>query len=276
MSSLKKFIYRFAWPFTTVLSLLCVAQFGVILFKNEYIKSLVEENNRLTFALENTEKQIDKIIALQRDTRVFQQQIDSWFKGAKNSFAHFSNFVNNPQFASRNVDILASGDRLATLEFNAHQDHFAASSLLEKTLALKDFLLKVPSISPATGYISSHFGTRFDPSKRRMSYHRGIDIAGPIGDPIKASAQGKVVTATKSKSFGNLVEIEHAYGYVTRYAHLHRVYVKKGEHVAQGQSIGSRGNSGRSRGPHLHYEVHKDNKSLDPSQFMISSSQKFF
>lgn len=115
-------------------------------------------------------------------------------------------------------------------------------------------------ILPAQGQLSSGYGWRWG----RM--HQGIDIAGPIGSPILAAAAGTVEFAGwTSGGYGNLIEIRHADGSLTRYAHLDRVGVQLGDRVTQGQVIGTMGSTGRSTGPHLHFEVHRVGQgAIDP------------
>ncbi|MDX8393721.1 MAG: M23 family metallopeptidase [Mariprofundales bacterium] len=118
------------------------------------------------------------------------------------------------------------------------------------------------------GYISSHYGKRVDPFTGRRSNHKGIDIANRYGAPVIASSQGIIVFAGRKTGYGYLIEIEHGYGYRTRYAHLSRVQVQVGDMVKDGDLIGRVGSSGRSTGPHLHYEVYINKQQLNPEHFL--------
>ncbi len=115
---------------------------------------------------------------------------------------------------------------------------------------------------PTRGYISSRYGMRGG----RM--HRGLDIAAKTGTPIKAADGGRVTFVGRRGAYGNLVEIDHENGYVTRYAHCHTIKVKKGERVYKGQVIATVGNTGRSTGSHLHFEVIKNGKHQNPSNYV--------
>lgn len=126
----------------------------------------------------------------------------------------------------------------------------------------------IPLGKPVPGSISSGFGKRTDPLNKKKSFHEGVDLRGRKGDKIRATAGGKVLRAFKNGSYGNYVEIDHGNGYMTVYAHLQNYLVKKGEIVEQGQIIGQVGNTGRSTGAHLHYEVRLNKKPIDPSKFM--------
>lgn len=116
--------------------------------------------------------------------------------------------------------------------------------------------------------LTSNFGYRTDPFTGRAAFHAGIDIAGKIGDPIYAAAAGKVVTATRDGSHGKYIVIEHPGGLQTWYMHLSDIDVSVGDEVKKGDSIGNLGNTGRSTGPHLHFEIVKGGKAVDPMPYL--------
>ena len=117
--------------------------------------------------------------------------------------------------------------------------------------------------------ISSYYGARSDPMKKKKSYHKGLDLAGRSGNKISVQANGRVVRSEYNKGgYGNIVEIDHGNGFVTKYAHLKKSYVKKGQHIEAGQAIGELGSTGRSTGPHLHYEILYRGKDVDPLPFI--------
>ncbi|MGQ9616597.1 MAG: peptidoglycan DD-metalloendopeptidase family protein [Spirochaetota bacterium] len=119
-------------------------------------------------------------------------------------------------------------------------------------------------ITPVKGILTSRMGFRTDPFTGRWAYHSGIDIANAPGSPVHAVRYGSVVYAGYKGNFGRTVIIQHPEGYESLYAHLERIQVKKGQIVKQASIIGTLGNSGRSTGPHLHFEIHQKNKILDP------------
>jgi len=121
---------------------------------------------------------------------------------------------------------------------------------------------------PIKGRISSRFGERRDPIHGRHRHHSGVDIAAGRGTPIPAAAAGTVVFAGRRGGYGNLVEIEHADGRRTRYAHTDRILVAAGDRVEDGQTIASVGSTGRSTGPHLHFEVRENGAGVDPLQII--------
>jgi len=127
-----------------------------------------------------------------------------------------------------------------------------------------------PTIWPTRGYISSAFGYRKSPFTGLRDFHKGLDIAARIGTPIKATAHGEVTFAGKKGSYGNLVVIDHGHGMVTRYAHMDTIAVKRGDSVKRGNIIGEVGNTGRSTGSHLHYEVHLNGVPVNPQRYILN------
>jgi murein DD-endopeptidase MepM/ murein hydrolase activator NlpD len=124
----------------------------------------------------------------------------------------------------------------------------------------------VPELS-VSGSISSHYGWRTDPFTGKRDFHNGIDLAKPFGSEIMAAGEGMVVYSGWRRGYGQVVEIAHSNGISTLYAHNSRNLVKAGEMVAKDQPIALVGSSGRSTGPHLHYEVRVEGKVVDPSKF---------
>jgi murein DD-endopeptidase MepM/ murein hydrolase activator NlpD len=118
--------------------------------------------------------------------------------------------------------------------------------------------------TPTDGTISSNFGVRRDPISGLTKFHEGIDIAAPAGDSIKTPLAGRVISSSTVAGYGNMVEVDHGDGLVTRYAHNSVNLVAPGDEVQAGQSIALIGNTGHSTGPHLHFEVRKGGKPVDP------------
>ncbi|MDJ0614271.1 MAG: M23 family metallopeptidase [Rhizobiaceae bacterium] len=116
--------------------------------------------------------------------------------------------------------------------------------------------------------ISSHYGSRVDPFNGRIAMHSGTDFKAPTGTPVFATGNGKVVKAGRKGGYGKVVEIQHENGMVTRYAHLSRITVKVGKRVKVGDRVGKVGSTGRSTGPHLHYEVRRNDSARNPAHYM--------
>ena len=116
--------------------------------------------------------------------------------------------------------------------------------------------------------ITSHFGHRHDPLGNGDIFHRGIDMAAPIGTPVQAVAEGTVIRANTDRHYGKVVVIDHHNGYRTLYAHNSKLLIRAGERVKVGQTIAKVGSTGRSTGPHLHFEIHRDGEHVDPSPYL--------
>lgn len=126
-----------------------------------------------------------------------------------------------------------------------------------------------PSGLPAgSGWVSSHYGMRVDPFTGDEAWHNGVDIAGREGTPVLAVASGVVTYTDQSSTYGNVIEITHDSGLVTLYAHNKELFVELGEIVRKGQEIAAMGTTGRSTGPHVHFEVYKNGRSVDPASYI--------
>lgn len=137
------------------------------------------------------------------------------------------------------------------------------------------FLMAMPAIQPISNKdlkrLSSYFGYRMDPFYKVMKFHEGVDFSAPIGTEIYATGNGEVSKIVKSKrAYGNSVTIDHGFGYESFYAHCNKLLVKEGQKVQRGQVIAYVGNTGKSTAPHLHYEVRKNSRPVDPINFFFN------
>jgi len=164
---------------------------------------------------------------------------------------------------------------LAEMEVNV-------SALTDKSTRLEAFyrdqkllLSSTPSIWPVRGYLSATFGKRLDPFTGRPDFHPGIDISTPIGTRVVAPADGIVLSCALSGGYGNAIIIDHGYGVVSRYGHLESYNVQPGQRVHRGDVIAFVGNTGRSTGPHLHYEVWVRDQAQNPIHFILDEYRSF-
>jgi hypothetical protein len=154
--------------------------------------------------------------------------------------------------------------RQSELELESYREII---SILQKEKKIRD---STPSVRPLRGgYLSSRFGRRMDPFTGRIGRHLGVDYRARIGTPVISTADGIITMAKKKGSFGLVIEVNHGNGFKTRYAHLSRMLVKRGQRVKRGEKIGLVGNTGRSTGSHLHYEVIFRKTNRDPLQYII-------
>lgn len=169
--------------------------------------------------------------------------------------------------------------RLALLETDvdrllrqARLQNESCEAMLDTLSARADARALIPSIRPIdSSWINSGFGKRPDPFTGRLTFHEGIDFAAPIGSPVFATADGVVVSSGFESGFGNIVGIRHGERIVTRYAHLSRSLVQRGERVTRGQLIAYSGKTGRATAPHLHYEVHVGGRPVNPLPYILES-----
>lgn len=167
------------------------------------------------------------------------------------------------EFIEAKEKLLEESDDIATVEPRNLREEITYVSELEKILH------HLPISQPMFQYyISSNFGIRNDPVKNLKAFHSGLDMAGGVKEKVYSTASGTVVTARKYGSYGRMIEIDHGFGFKTRYGHLSKILVKKGERIFKGQNIGIQGSSGRSTGPHLHYEIRYKDKAVNPLKFL--------
>lgn len=172
-----------------------------------------------------------------------------------------------------NIGVQVPADKSSKSAQNSGGPFIEAAPGIQDNLLIKAdkytrIIKRIPLGSPGTGPITSRFGTRSDPFNGKSSTHEGIDFRGKTGDKIYATADGVVKRAMTNGSYGKYVEIDHQNGYITSFAHMHSFVVRKGDRVQRGQLIGLVGNTGRSTGPHLHYEVKYKGKPVNPIKYI--------
>ncbi len=173
---------------------------------------------------------------------------------------------------------LPSAETVDIQRLRAHADNLDRASLTLKD-AFSDYLKRVearkkrlaskPSIRPTKGWVTSRFGNRVSPFSGRRELHAGLDIAADKGTPILAAADGVITWAGRKGLLGNLMTIDHGNDIVTRYGHISRFFKNAGQKVKKGEKIALVGNTGRSTGSHLHYEVRVSGAPVDPERFII-------
>ena len=235
------------------------------------------ENMELSYGLLNKKmSQVEKVLEgiQHRDNEIYrlyfetnpipEEQRKAGFGGV-NRYKSLEGFENSDMIidVSKNMDILSK------------QLYIQSKSLDEIINLAEDkekLLAGIPAIQPIRkedlSRMASGYGWRSDPFTKARKKHNGMDFTAPTGTPIYATGNGKIKRADNTASgFGEHIEIDHGYGYKTLYAHLSKYNVKRGQYVNRGDLIGFVGNTGRSVGPHLHYEVHKNGKPINPINF---------
>jgi murein DD-endopeptidase MepM/ murein hydrolase activator NlpD len=159
---------------------------------------------------------------------------------------------------------------LNQLNIEAKLEEVRQQELMHAIRENQDILASTPSIWPTEGWVSSRFGYRTSPFTGKREFHKGLDISAPKGTPIYAPAKGKINFVGRHSGYGLTIGVSHGSGINTKYAHLHSVAVKKGQTVTRGELIAYVGNSGRSTGPHLHYEVRLNGVPVNPSRYILN------
>lgn len=188
--------------------------------------------------------------------------------GGANRYSRLEGFKNSDLIinTTRTVDALASQLYVQSKSFD---------EVFDLAKRKKDMIASIPAIQPVSNTdlrrIGSYFGYRTDPFYKVTKLHEGIDFTAPIGTDIYATGDGVVTETEYSKvGYGNFIVINHGFGYETKYAHLSKIMVKRGQKIKRGQVIGHVGNTGKSTAPHLHYEVHKSGRPIDPINFFFN------
>ncbi len=172
-------------------------------------------------------------------------------------------------FESR-VDLSSILKKINELEREVKLEMESYQSLLHTFYKKQDSVKYIPALRPVIhGVISSGFGRRFHPIYRVIRFHEGVDISAPSGTPVYAPADGQVKFTGYNGGFGKLIVLDHKYGFRTRYGHLSKILVRRGQRVKRGEKIAEVGNTGLSTAPHLHYEVLLHGKHLDPELFFF-------
>jgi murein DD-endopeptidase MepM/ murein hydrolase activator NlpD len=242
-------------------------------------KILKRQNTEILVKFDLLAKQLEESSHLladiqSRDNNIYRAIFDadtipaSLRTGGFGGVSHYSDFegLSNSEFL---IDIATKLDQVT---WKTYIQSKSFDEVIDLAKNKEQMIVSVPAIQPISvkdlGRISDYFGTRSDPFTKQRRFHHGIDFAGPIGSPVYATGNGKVISAEFSFfGYGNVVLIDHGFGYKTRYAHLDSIAVKSGDTVIRGQLVGTLGNSGRSTGPHLHYEVLHRNRPVDPLNY---------
>ncbi|AMD90669.1 M23 family metallopeptidase [Desulfovibrio fairfieldensis] len=184
--------------------------------------------------------------------------------GAPGDFSRAYLPLHRQELAARKMQ-----DFLSHLSESVRLEEVRQQDLLRALRENRDALASMPSIWPVVGFISSSFGGRSSPFGGGGQFHKGLDISNRMGTPVLAPAQGAVILAARDGAYGNSVEINHGGGIVTKYGHMQRWAVQPGQWVKRGEIIGYIGMSGRTTGPHLHYEVRLNGVPVNPMRYIL-------
>jgi murein DD-endopeptidase MepM/ murein hydrolase activator NlpD len=174
---------------------------------------------------------------------------------------------------TRNDDLAATPyrDDIDKMSFRSHRIEKDLSVLEQKFAEQSQLFSSTPSIAPVRGILTDGFGGRSDPFTGEPGTHNAVDISSAVGQAVRAPADGTVVKAEWANGYGNVIYISHGFGYSTRYGHLSTFAVHPAQHVKRGDILGYVGSTGRSTGPHLHYEVRLNNNPVNPLAYILNA-----
>jgi murein DD-endopeptidase MepM/ murein hydrolase activator NlpD len=226
---------------------------------------MTERMDQLATVLEDLQERDDNIYRVVFEADPIPKSVrDAGFGGA-NRYKRLEGFENSELIkeTARRMDQLTKQIYVQSKSFD---------NLVEMAEDKETFLASIPAIQPVANKdlkrMASGYGWRIDPFTKARKMHHGMDFSAQVGTPVYATGNGKIIRAdSRSSGYGKHIRIDHGYGYVTIYAHLSEYNVQVGQKVKRGEVIGYVGNTGRSRGPHLHYEVHLNNDRLNPVNF---------
>ena len=266
------------WTLGIIVSAGVVFLLFYLLVPTPSVEELRDENLKLQARYQDLSRKVDGALEVlnaieQRDDNLYRVLLESepvsehirqsGYSGT-NRYSELMDMSNSSLVVSiaQRVDLLEKKLYVQTKSFNDVVDMYRDNA---KRIDC------IPSIQPVSNKdlkrTASGYGYRIDPIYHVRKFHAGMDFTCPTGTPVYATGNGRVVSAKWRTGFGNCIEINHGYGYVTLYAHLSRINVKVGQTVSRGEVIGKAGSTGKSTGPHVHYEVLLNGKNLNPINY---------
>ena len=224
-----------------------------------------EKLSQVSTVLDNVQDRDDNIYRVIFEADPIPSSIRKAGIGGVNRYEKLEGF-NNSEL------IISTAQKIDQISKQLYIQSKSFDEVIEMATKKSDMLASIPAIQPVTNKelkrLSSGYGRRIDPYYKKPKFHYGVDFSAPQGTPIYATGNGTVNKTKKSRrGFGNHIVIDHGYGYESLYAHMQKYTVRRGQKVKRGDLIGYVGNSGKSTAPHLHYEVHKDGRKVNPAYY---------
>ncbi|MDD2961275.1 MAG: M23 family metallopeptidase [Muribaculaceae bacterium] len=241
-------------------------------------KQLKKENNELISQLDILNARMNRSLAIiedlqQRDDNFYRVMMQAERVSPASRYAGLDNDARYNELRSLNdADLIISvTKKMDRIDQQLYSQIKSYNELIGIAKGQKDRIQHIPSIQPISAkdmkQMASGYGYRRDPVYGISKFHEGLDFAADTGTPIYATGNGKVIEAEWNSGYGNMIDISHGYNYVTRYAHLSKIDVKAGQEVKRGDKIGEVGNTGKSTGSHLHYEVRYKGEAQNPINY---------
>lgn len=240
--------------------------------------ALQSQNRTLTAQLQMMERQVDQIQVVmsdiaQRDDNLYRALLgaepipQSVRLGATRQISYYDSLAR-----MSNTQLIADVQRkVDVLEKEVYTQAKSYDEILQLAKNQEVRMENIPAIQPVLNknlkHMASGYGWRIDPVYHIRRFHEGMDFSAPVGTDIFATGNGTVVYSGWRQGYGETIEIDHGFGYLTRYAHCHKLFVRVGQKVKRGDVIALVGNTGKSTGPHVHYEVHYQGRPIDPRNY---------
>jgi len=238
--------------------------------QEEKILSLVQEIEGFSEKMEELKELEDKLRIIAGVGGGSETEEEKLGKGGPENYLLLEKEIELEKGGSLSTNLIGKIEENVVFLKNEIKRREKSLGELEEVIREKiDLFASTPNIFPVQGWISSGYGWRGNPFTGKKEFHQAIDIAAPWGTEIKAAARGKVIFAEWKGAYGLMIRINDGHGYYTVYGHLSHILVKKGQWVEKGDIIGRVGSSGRSTGPHLHFEVWLDEKTVNPLNLMV-------
>ena len=247
-------------------------------FPSPHSASLIQQNRNLQSQIELIDRQIDQMQVVMSD---LSQRDDNLYRailgaepipmgvrmGATRQISYYDSLAR-----MSNLQLMADVQRkVDILEKELYVQAKSYDEILEMAKTQEVRMENIPAIQPVLNKdlkrMASGYGWRIDPVYHIRRFHSGMDFTAPVGTEIFATGNGKITYAGWRQGYGQTIEVDHGFGYLTRYAHCHKLIARVGQKVKRGDVIALVGNTGKSTGPHVHYEVHLHGKAIDPRNF---------
>ncbi len=269
-----KFLIGGAALIAVVLSVILIDYFSMTIIRSKY-RTLARENTEQKEKISNYEGYIERLKTTISNFENYAKKLNIMMGFKSPDVIRGEPGLGGGDPESEGVDGPAPDPQ--TVSSSAIQNLAQKADSVERNLgALLNMmesqtarLATTPTIWPTQGWVSSPFGYRIDPFTGKRTFHRGIDIATNFGNPIVATADGSVVEANFDKFFGRTVTISHGEGIVTQYGHLDKYVVRPGQRIKRGDLIGYVGKTGKALGPHVHYEIRINDRSVNPYNYIL-------
>ena len=243
-----------------------IAEKEELLLQYELLNNKLDQTSVILADLENRDDNIYRTIF---EAEPIPDNLRKAGSGGVNRYKNLEKFKGDADI------VISTTKKLDRLSKQLYIQSKSFDEIYELAKQKEELLASIPAIQPVSNKnltrMASGYGMRIDPHYKTPAFHEGMDFTAPTGTPIYATGNGTVTRSDNgSRGYGNHVRIDHGFGYLTLYGHMSEIAVKQGQNVIRGEIIGYVGNTGKSSGPHLHYEVHKNDRPINPINFYFS------